>query len=132
MTNFDIFRIENWPSMRYDGRKKIFKGISRDFFKNAVNRHWDRLVARARFQIYGRDIIGECRQRHEDIKAWNDVPYLEDFKGDGMDDFSRFKTQSIDKTRWVAICPGEPANNWYTEDKILCAYLAAKYNKRNK
>ena len=36
----NIFKIGHWYDRRYDGRRKEFKGITREEFKKAVQRHY--------------------------------------------------------------------------------------------
>lgn len=127
---YECFNTEAWrspyPAVRYDGRRKEFRGISREAFNEAKAKHLTRQVYRGK---YGRDIVKECRERRREIDLWRSVPYAEDFRAteaDPWNDHDRYKRPASSGRGWCSICPGEPGNNWYTEDPILCAYLDAK------
>lgn len=52
-----IFNFENWMYCRYDGRKKLFRGISREDFRAAYNKNFQRATTRnaaSDFDGYGR------------------------------------------------------------------------------
>ena len=127
---YECFRSEAWrspyPAVRYDGRRKEFRGISREEFEAAKERHISRQICLGR---PGRDIIRECRDRRRAVELWDSVPYAEDFRWSSEDpwnDYDRYRRPASNGRGWACICPGEPGNNWYTDDPILCAYLDAK------
>ena len=71
-----IFSIEHWYDKTFDGRKKIFRGISRDDFKAAVKKHYvHRATAIA--------CRSEYERRREIIRFFATIPYK--YEGDGME-----------------------------------------------
>ena len=127
---FSIFNLEHWYDLRFDGRKKAFRGLTRETFNEAKKTHFERIFAKIRYNRGGsRDIIRECARRREDIAFFATVPYK--YEGDGFDDFNMFQRPASNGVGYVAICPGESGNNYYTDDPILVRYLKAKYLKAN-
>lgn len=129
MSIMSIFKEKFWYDRRYDGRRKEFRGISREFFEAAKKAHWDRAWAKVYLHKRGEDLIKNCAIRRELIAYFATIPY--EYQGDGLDDFNLFQRPSSNGRGYVAICPGEPRNNYYTEDPILVGYLKKKYNKYN-
>lgn len=60
MKNYEIFKAENWQFMKFDGRKKIFRGVDRAAFDAAKERSVKRLIWK---------YIPEVDQRCESLKA---------------------------------------------------------------
>lgn len=120
-TNFAIYKQQDWFWRKYDGRKKEFKSISRNDFKAAKERHISRMS-----NSYVRN---EYKSRRECLAYFAGIPY--EYQGDGMDDYNRYQRPASNGVGYVAICPGERANNYYVDDPILVAYLTKKYNKHN-
>lgn len=117
----DLYRTGCWWHLNYDGRKRLFKGISKADFEKAKIKHFERSSNKFVPDIYA--------ARREDINFFSSIPYT--YSGDGMDDYSMYQRPSSNGIGYVAICKGERGNNYYTEDKILVAYLTKKYNKAN-
>lgn len=124
----EIFKLTHWYDRRFDGRRKEFRGITREAFERAKRRHYGRLFDRATQGARGRDIIGECRHRREVLDFFASIPYS--YQGDGLDDFNKFQRPASNGVGYVAICPGESGNNYYTDDALTVRYLKAKYLKR--
>ena len=49
-----------------------------------------------------------------------------------MDDYNMFQRPASNGRGYVAICPGESANNFCTDEPLVVAYLTKKYNKHGK
>ena len=118
-----IFSIEHWYDKTFDGRKKIFRGISRDDFKAAVKKHYEHRATAIACR-------SEYERRREIIRFFATIPYK--YEGDGMDDYNMFQRPASNGRGYVAICPGESANNFYTDEPLVVAYLMKKYNKHGK
>lgn len=116
----NIFKVENWYDRRYDGRRKEFKGITREEFKKAVRRHYDHSYNKLKVT----DIYAERRRI---IAYFANIPYK--YEGDGLDDFNLYQRPASNGRGYVAICPGESGNNYYVDDPLAVVYLKAKYNK---
>lgn len=117
-----IYNISYWWMARYDGRRRLFRGITRAQFAAAVAKHYDR--ARDRW-----DHIPATRgaERREMLRYFAAIPYS--YQGDGLDDYSKYQRPASNGRGWVAICPGEPGNNVYTEDPALVALLRRRYER---
>jgi len=61
------------------------------------------------------------------VNYFKDIPFM--YQGDGMDDFNKFQRPSSNGIGYVAICPGEPGNNFYTEDPVAVKILTRKFNR---
>ena len=125
MKQYSIFAQRNWFFRHYDGRRKEFEGISRDAFKRCCATHLDRMQRNLSIQ-FDSDTFSNP-QRREMIKYFAAIPY--EYEGDYMDDYSKYQRPASNGVGYVAICPGERANNIYVEDKLLVAYLTKKYEK---
>ncbi len=65
----ELFNLSRWYDMRYDGRKKIFRGITRDEFKTAVNKHFARnFVKPYKPESYEKS---ELRRAYEYAAEWS-------------------------------------------------------------
>lgn len=107
---------------KFDGRKKEFKGITRQEW-NAV-----------RWKCIKRECLRRAPERQtrtqrvrEILHFFENVPYI--YEGDGMDDFNKFQRPASDGRGYVAICPGEPGNNYYTDDITAVAILKKRYKE---
>lgn len=69
-----IFSIEHWYNKTFDGRKKIFRGISRDDFKAAVKKHYEHRATAITCR-------SEYERRREIIRFFATIPYK--YEGDG-------------------------------------------------
>lgn len=116
-----IFNIEYWYNKRYDGRKKIFRGISKEEFKTAVNKHNERTLFSNRWPQT------EWEKRREIIQYFSKIPYI--YQGDGLDDFNHYQRPCSNGIGYVSICPGERGNNYYVDDPLVVSYLKKKYDK---
>lgn len=74
-------------------------------------------------------VRNEYKTRREYIAYFATIPY--EYQGDGMDDFNLYQRPASNGIGYVAICPGESGNNFYTDDPILVSYLTKKFNKHN-
>lgn len=115
-----IFAIEHWFDKKFDGRKKIFRGISRDAFNKAVKKHRER-------RWRSMSLIPEYERRRKIIKFFASIPY--EYQGDGLDDYNMYQRPANNGVGYVAICPGERTNNLYTDDPLAVTYLTKKYKK---
>lgn len=116
-----VYGSKDWFFASYDGRKKAFRGISRQDFNKARDLH----------------VLRSCNRPHtlpsrvENFKramAWfATIPYA--CQGDGLDDFSKYQRPARDGKGYVAICPGEPANNVYVDDPFIVRALTRKYHE---
>lgn len=77
-----IFSIEHWYDKTFDGRKKIFRGISRDDFKAAVKKHYEHRATAITCR-------SEYERRREIIRFFDTIPYK--YEGDGLDDYNMFQ-----------------------------------------
>lgn len=55
MKNYAVFKIKGWEYMNFDGRKKIFRGMTRTEFADAKDMHFAHIRAR-----YGSAPEGRC------------------------------------------------------------------------
>lgn len=116
-----IFNIERWYDKRYDGRKKIFRGITKEEFNIAVNTHNERNL------FYNRWPQTEWAKRREIIQYFSKIPYI--YEGDGLDDYNHYQRPCSNGIGYVSICPGERGNNYYVDDPLVVSYLKKKYDK---
>ena len=126
MKSYDLFKVERWFDLRFDGRKKFFKGMNKEEFNALVKKHYKREGAKWLYK--GRDFLEQCQERRKAIKFFANIPYT--YEGDGLDDYSLYQRPSSNGVGYVAICPGESGNNYYVDAPLLVKYLTAKYNKR--
>lgn len=141
--NYSLFKDKSWAFRHFDGRRREFRGITRNEFEAACKKHWER----AGRSVPNSQFIYEYRRR--EIAYFATVPY--EYQGDGMDDYNKYQRPESNcegyvaicpgerannhqrpassGAGYVAICPGERANNHYVDDQILVAYLTKKYNK---
>lgn len=119
--NFNIFKTENWHTLKFDARKAMFKGITKEEFKEASEKASRRFSVK--FELHRN--ANKEQKRRELIEFFKNVPYTNE--GKGNEDY--FYTQKPTEKGYIAICQGERGNNVYTEDKLLVKYLTAKYNK---
>lgn len=63
---------------------------------------------------------------HEILEYFSSIPY--EYQGDGWDDFNKYQRPASNGIGWVAICPGERGNNYYTDDPVAVAILRRKYD----
>lgn len=119
-----IFCDPQWFLKKYDGRKKEFKGMTRNTFHAACRKHFLRDCAA---NWPARDPF---RERREIIAYFATIPY--EYEGNGLDDYNLYQRPAGNGVGYVAICPGESGNNFYTEDPIVVAYLKQKYEKHRK
>lgn len=119
--NYSLFADKSWAFRHFDGRRKEFRGITRQEFDAMCKKHWERAgrsVPTSQYQY-------EARRR--EIAYFATVPY--EYKGDGMDDYNKYQRPASNGVGYAAICPGERANNHYVDDPILVAYLTKKLKK---
>ena len=55
-----------------------------------------------------------------------EIPYV--YKGDGSDDFKKYQRPCSNGIGYVAICPGESCNNFYTDNIYAVKALKRKYS----
>lgn len=115
-----MFENSDWFNLRFDGRKKIFKGILKDQFEVMRTKHYNRMIT----GYIPRD---KYKSRRELIERFKNIPYIYD--GDGYDDYSKYQRPASNGVGYVAICPGERANNIYVDDPITVSYLKKKFKK---
>lgn len=115
-----VFTLPQWWMKPYDGRRKEFRGTTRHAFKEARNKHFNRIFLHS----ITRSIHA---QRVEYLTFFAKIPFT--YKGDGLDDYNMYQRPSKGGVGYVAICPGEPRNNVYVDDPILVSILKNKYNR---
>ena len=123
MKTFDLFKFKDWYFLRFDGRKKVFRGIDKTAFFLMKEKHFSRAVGKHS----SCDFIARCKERRADIEYFSKIPYT--YAGDGLDDFNRYQRPCSNGVGYVAICPGEKGNNYYVNDPITVRYLRGKYEK---
>ena len=128
MKSFDLFKDENWCFLKYDGRKKMFMGMTKEEFGKMKEVHFSRF--QKKYWDTKRDFISKCGKRREDISYFATIPY--EYMGDGLDDFNHYQRPCSDGVGYVSICPGEPRNNYYVEDPLTVRYLRSKYDRHVK
>lgn len=112
LDEFFINRKYDWERLpSYDGRKKMFKGIDRDDYRQfygdfyrkqsqrADNRYTDNWEKKTRFA-----------QTKEILDYFAQIPYEDEFTGDGMSDWEKYQCPTS-FGNYAAICPGERGNN---------------------
>lgn len=113
---------------KYDGRKKEFKNISRADWEEVLKKCRERQVLKNAIRYSG---VNKLARVKEILRYFEEIPYI--YEGDGLDDFNKYQRPASNGRGWVAICPGEPANNYYTEDPVAVAILKKRYeNFKNK
>lgn len=127
-----IFKRENWFFASYDGRKKIFRGITKEEFETAKDKHYERYWAQVRANV-AIDKAQNVKRYMKLKKYFESIPYQ--YQGDGMDDFNKFQ-RPASSGGYVAICPGEKGNNVYIEptpeNAHIIAHLKRLYNENTK
>lgn len=119
--NFNVFKTENWHTLKFDARKAMFKGITKEEFSKASEKASKRFALK--FELHRK--ANQEQKRRELIEFFKNVPYTNE--GKGNEDY--LYTQRPTEKGYIAICQGERGNNVYTEDKLLVKYLTSKYNK---
>ena len=97
MKSFDLFKDENWCFLKYDGRKKMFMGMTKEEFGKMKEVHFSRF--QKKYWDTKRDLISKCGKRREDISYFATIPY--EYMGDGLDDFNHYQRPS---SNGVKIC----------------------------
>lgn len=118
-----LFAISNWYSKKYDGRKAIFKGISREQFAEMCQKHYSRLHVQ---WTLSNPKPTRTQEFCETMRIFASIPY--EYKGDGMDDFSKYQRPASNGKGYVAICAGERGNNIYVDEPHAVAALKRKYD----
>lgn len=111
-----------WYCLRSSTRRFLVShGIDKTHVDDMHKRNGDRLLSklhaakRNRFQI-----------AREIVKYFSEIPY--EYQGDGLDDFNKYQRPCSNGIGWVAICPGERGNNYYTDDPFAVKILRRKYD----
>lgn len=60
----------DWHNLKYDGRKRMFKGISRAEFAEAKEKHIHRLYIRLYINDSARYMKSDLRRAYETIREW--------------------------------------------------------------
>lgn len=120
-----LFQVPNWYSKKYDGRKSMFKGITRAQFAEMRQKHYDRLHIQ---WSLSNPKPTKIQQFKETMRIFAQIPYK--YEGDGMDDFSMYQRPASNGMGYVAICVGERGNNIYIDEPFAVAALVRKYNFR--
>jgi len=109
----------SWP--KYDGRRRMFRGLSRSEYEAA----WERHVCR--WSVTNSEPPKTRVQKvMEDLEYFAGIPY--EYEGDGLDDYNKFQRPTRNGVGYVAICPGESGNNYYVDDPVLVTILKRKYD----
>lgn len=123
MEKENIYKMDKWYMKCHDGRKKLFRGISKKDFEEARERHFARVGKHVK-------IMTAHERRVDFLNYFRDIPTDMEFDGDGLDDYSKYQRPASNGIGYVAICPGERCNNVYVDDKILVYILKKLYNKK--
>lgn len=122
-----IFKRQQWYFAKYDGRKKEFKGISKEDFNKAAEKHIERFWAQERQNLANKTKVEKYKQLR---KYFESIPY--EYQGDGLDDFEKYQ-RPASSGGYVAICPGERGNNVYIEpipeNAQIIKHLTRLYNE---
>ena len=140
--NYELFKQPRWWDLRFDGRKRIFRGITEEEFQKLSYKKVFR-VAKALFYLSEEKAIDVSRhidrvayysidiRRHKErvaiLRRFANIPY--EYQGEGWEDWKLYQRPTLNGTGYCAICPGERANNIYIEDPILVTLLKKRYNK---
>lgn len=95
----ELFKDKKWWGRRYDGRKKEFRGLSRERFNAMAAKHCARLRDKHRIK---QKRFSKCRDM---LNFFKEIPYK--YEGGGLDDFNVFQRPCSNGIGYVAICPGE-------------------------
>lgn len=117
-----IFKQTFWWINRYDGRRKEFKGISREQFMDAKSKHYERERA-----SFGPANTTKVEWFKTIARYFAQIPY--EMPDGELNDYDKYQRPSSNGVGYVAVCPGERANNFYVDDPILVKYLNRKYNE---
>ena len=112
--NYSLFSDKSWAFWHYDGRRREFRGWSREEFYAAQEKHWKRA---------GRSVLTSqsiYEYRRKKIAIFAEIPY-EYHKG-------RYQRRSDNVVLYIAVRPGGIAQV-FTHDPLLVDYLTKKYNK---
>ena len=120
-----LFQVPNWYSKKYDGRKSMFKGITRAQFAEMCQKHYDRLHIQ---WSLSNPKPTKTQQFKETMRIFAQIPYK--YEGDGMDNFSMYQRPASNGMGYVAICVGERGNNICIDEPFAVAALVRKYNSR--
>ena len=71
--------------------------------------------------------FSEWSTRREILSYFSTIPYR--IAENEPNDYDKYQRPSRNGIGYVAICPGERGNNFYTDDTITVAYLKKKYEK---
>ena len=113
---------ETWMRIRYDGRRKAYYlNMSKEEFAAAQEKN----EARRRNKYTTPTRIERILS---DLAYFSEIPY--EYRGDGLDDFNKYQRPASNGIGWVAICPGEPGNNYYVDDPVTVAILKKRYNNK--
>lgn len=118
-----VYNQENWFFKEHDGRKRMFRGITKAEFNAARDKHLLRMWKHGSNE-------SEHSKRVDMLDYFSQIPY--EYEGDGWDDYNKYQRPSRDGKGYVAICPGESCNNVYVDDKILVALLTKRYEEYRK
>lgn len=115
-----IYNNPTWFVKSFDGRRKEFRGISREQFETAKRKHMERTEEKHR------EYPTRVQEVSRTLRYFNTIPY--EYEGDGLDDYNSFQRPASNGEGYVAICPGESGNNVYVDDPIAVKILTRKYN----
>ena len=118
-----IYKKSEWYFRKYNRKLKMFKGITKEEFEAAKERHFVHCMNAVCTDLYQT----EYQRRREVIRYFSTIPYKYD--GDYMDDYNHYQRPCSNGIGYVSVCPGEPGNNFYTDDPITVNYLKKKYTK---
>lgn len=118
----NVFTKDGWYFRKYDGRRREFRGISREDFAAARDLHFGRISRALVAEAEARTKV----QKYKDTLAYfATVPYA--YQGEGWEDFSKYQRPCRDGIGYVAICPGERGNNVYVDEPHAVRTLTKKY-----
>ena len=122
-----IFGFEDWMWFNYDGRMKVFRGITRDEFYLARMVNLGRRFRRNGLQCAIRRTMFKTQVVKHILEYFSTVPYK--YEGDGLDDYNKYQRPCSNGIGYVAICPGDRGNNVYIDEPTAVKILTRKYNE---
>lgn len=115
-----IFQQTTWWIVRYDGRRSLFRGVSREQFAEAKKKHYSRVNITP-------TLINKVEQFKYIKRLFARIPY--ELPAGSPNDYSKYQRPSSNGIGYVAICPSEKGNNIYVDEPCIVKYLTRKYNE---
>lgn len=115
----NVYKIKDWFHLTFDKNRRAFKTIKKKQFEEAKEKHYSRCH-------YECEIINPIKEFKHTMAYFAEIPYV--YKGDGSDDLNLYQRPCSNGIGYVAICPGESGNNFYTDNIYAVKALKRKYS----